>query len=82
MTDARCKRCTEKKVRLMEIIQAGHGDRYSVCPCSFSLGFEIVLLYIYIMMFLFGYLLYPLIFTIIIIIHFLFGRGGGKWKLL
>lgn len=30
MTDARCKRCTEKKVRLMEIIQAGHGDRYSL----------------------------------------------------
>ncbi|PHT57536.1 hypothetical protein T459_35493 [Capsicum annuum] len=29
MTDARCKRCAEKKVRLMEIIQAGHGDRYS-----------------------------------------------------
>ncbi|KAF3643923.1 hypothetical protein FXO37_21710 [Capsicum annuum] len=30
MTDARCKRCAEKKVRLMEIIQAGHGDRYSL----------------------------------------------------
>ncbi|XP_016441599.1 ASI1-immunoprecipitated protein 3 isoform X1 [Nicotiana tabacum] len=30
MTDARCKRCTEKKVRLMEIIQAGHGDRYQL----------------------------------------------------
>ncbi|XP_047270608.1 uncharacterized protein LOC107865127 isoform X3 [Capsicum annuum] len=29
MTDARCKRCAEKKVRLMEIIQAGNGDRYS-----------------------------------------------------
>ncbi|PHU27991.1 hypothetical protein BC332_00084 [Capsicum chinense] len=30
MTDARCKRCTEKKVRLVEIIQAGHRDRYSL----------------------------------------------------
>ncbi|KAH0643985.1 hypothetical protein KY290_035462 [Solanum tuberosum] len=30
MTDARCNRCTEKKVRLMEIIQAGHGDHYSL----------------------------------------------------
>ncbi|KAF3637094.1 hypothetical protein T459_00293 [Capsicum annuum] len=30
MTDARCKRCAEKKVRLMEIIQAGNGDRYSL----------------------------------------------------
>ncbi|KAI3736238.1 hypothetical protein L6452_15776 [Arctium lappa] len=28
MTDARCKRCTEKKVRLIEIISAGHADRY------------------------------------------------------
>ncbi|WOG81244.1 hypothetical protein DCAR_0100389 [Daucus carota subsp. sativus] len=28
MTDARCKRCMEKKVGLTEIIQAGHGDRY------------------------------------------------------
>ncbi|KAF3637091.1 hypothetical protein FXO37_25100 [Capsicum annuum] len=55
MTDARCKRCAEKKVWLMEIIQAGHGDHYSVCPCSFSLGFEIDLLHIYIMMFLFGW---------------------------
>ncbi|KAM3263334.1 putative protein isoform X1 [Capsicum annuum] len=55
MTDARCKRCAEKKMWLMEIIQAGHGDHYSVCPCSFSLGFEIDLLHIYIMMFLFGW---------------------------
>ncbi|PHT92410.1 hypothetical protein T459_00292 [Capsicum annuum] len=55
MTDACCKRCAEKKVRVMEIFQAGHGDRYSVCPCSFSLGFEIDLLHIYIMMFLFGW---------------------------
>ncbi|PHT57749.1 hypothetical protein CQW23_00112 [Capsicum baccatum] len=30
MTDARCKRCTEKKVQLVEIIQAGHRDRYSL----------------------------------------------------
>ncbi|PHT57750.1 hypothetical protein CQW23_00113 [Capsicum baccatum] len=30
MTDARCKRCTEKKVRLVDIIQAGHRDRYSL----------------------------------------------------
>ncbi|KAI7741563.1 hypothetical protein M8C21_006331, partial [Ambrosia artemisiifolia] len=28
MTDARCKRCTEKKVRLAEIISGGHADRY------------------------------------------------------
>ncbi|PHT57746.1 hypothetical protein CQW23_00109 [Capsicum baccatum] len=41
MTDARCKRCTEKKVQLVEIIQAGHRDRYSVCPCSFYLGDEV-----------------------------------------
>ncbi|PHU27995.1 hypothetical protein BC332_00088 [Capsicum chinense] len=34
MTDARCKRCTEKKVRLMEIIQAGHRDRYSCVACG------------------------------------------------
>ncbi|KAM3263337.1 hypothetical protein P3L10_000331 [Capsicum annuum] len=30
MTDACCKRCAEKKVRVMEIFQAGHGDRYSI----------------------------------------------------
>ncbi|CAH1451410.1 unnamed protein product [Lactuca virosa] len=30
MTDARCKRCTEKKVRLIEIISAGHADRYQL----------------------------------------------------
>nr|GEW77672.1 bromo adjacent homology (BAH) domain-containing protein [Tanacetum cinerariifolium] len=30
MTDARCKRCTEKKVRLIEIISAGHVDRYQL----------------------------------------------------
>ncbi|KAI3687548.1 hypothetical protein L1987_81245 [Smallanthus sonchifolius] len=30
MTDARCKRCTEKKVRLVEIISAGHADRYQL----------------------------------------------------
>ncbi|PHU27999.1 hypothetical protein BC332_00092 [Capsicum chinense] len=30
MTDACCKRCAEKKVRVMEIFQAGHGDRYSL----------------------------------------------------
>ncbi|GMH29742.1 hypothetical protein Nepgr_031585 [Nepenthes gracilis] len=30
MTDARCKRCTEKKVGLVDIIQAGHGDRYQL----------------------------------------------------
>ncbi|XP_071708024.1 protein REPRESSOR OF VERNALIZATION 1-like [Rutidosis leptorrhynchoides] len=30
MTDARCKRCTEKKVRLIEIISGGHGDRYQL----------------------------------------------------
>ncbi|KAL2544120.1 bromo-adjacent-like proteiny (BAH) domain-containing protein [Forsythia ovata] len=28
MTDARCNRCMEKQVGLIEIIQAGHGDRY------------------------------------------------------
>lgn len=31
MTDARCSRCTEKKVGVADIIQAGgHGDRYQV----------------------------------------------------
>ncbi|XP_019171133.1 PREDICTED: uncharacterized protein LOC109166697 isoform X1 [Ipomoea nil] len=36
MTDARCNRCTEKQVRLLEIIQTGHGDRYQLeCgPCG------------------------------------------------
>ncbi|XP_076947382.1 ASI1-immunoprecipitated protein 3-like [Bidens hawaiensis] len=33
MTDARCKRCTEKKVRLVDIISGGHGDRYQL-ECS------------------------------------------------
>ncbi|KAG8051762.1 hypothetical protein GUJ93_ZPchr0001g32352 [Zizania palustris] len=35
MTDARCERCTEKKVGVSDIIHAGHGDRYQVCKCSF-----------------------------------------------
>ncbi|KAM7531262.1 hypothetical protein LguiB_034672 [Lonicera macranthoides] len=30
MTDARCKRCNEKKVGLIDIIQAGLGDRYQL----------------------------------------------------
>ncbi|CAM8884448.1 unnamed protein product [Rhodiola kirilowii] len=30
MTDARCKRCTEKKVGLLDIIQSGLGDRYQL----------------------------------------------------
>lgn len=30
MTDARCRRCSEKKVGLTDIIQAGHGDRYQL----------------------------------------------------
>ncbi|RWW09201.1 hypothetical protein BHE74_00022500 [Ensete ventricosum] len=31
MTDARCSRCTEKKVGVADIIQAGgHGDRYQL----------------------------------------------------
>ncbi|KAJ0903617.1 putative BAH domain, transcription elongation factor S-II, central domain-containing protein [Helianthus annuus] len=30
MTDARCKRCMEKKVRLVEIISGGHADRYQL----------------------------------------------------
>ncbi|XP_057978309.1 uncharacterized protein LOC131164830 [Malania oleifera] len=30
MTDARCSRCMEKKVGLIDIIQAGHGDRYQL----------------------------------------------------
>ncbi|KAM0024243.1 putative BAH domain, transcription elongation factor S-II, central domain-containing protein [Helianthus debilis subsp. tardiflorus] len=33
MTDARCKRCTERKVRLVEIISGGHADRYQL-ECS------------------------------------------------
>ncbi|XP_019156290.1 PREDICTED: uncharacterized protein LOC109153023 isoform X2 [Ipomoea nil] len=28
MTDARCRRCSERQVRLIDIIQAGHGHRY------------------------------------------------------
>lgn len=34
MTDARCPRCSEIKVGLRDIIQAGHGDRYEVL-CAF-----------------------------------------------
>ncbi|WZY77659.1 hypothetical protein YC2023_024043 [Brassica napus] len=30
MTDARCSRCSQIKVGLRDIIQAGHGDRYQV----------------------------------------------------
>ncbi|KAJ0243167.1 Bromo-adjacent y [Hirschfeldia incana] len=30
MTDARCSRCSEIKVGLRDIIQAGHGDRYQL----------------------------------------------------
>ncbi|KAJ6703589.1 BROMO-ADJACENT HOMOLOGY (BAH) DOMAIN-CONTAINING PROTEIN [Salix viminalis] len=30
MTDARCSRCSEVKVRLRDIIQAGHGSRYQL----------------------------------------------------
>ncbi|KAL3499342.1 hypothetical protein ACH5RR_038435 [Cinchona calisaya] len=30
MTDARCKRCSEKKVALVDIIQTGHGNRYQL----------------------------------------------------
>jgi hypothetical protein len=30
MTDARCSRCSEFKVRLRDVIQAGHGARYQV----------------------------------------------------
>lgn len=30
MTDARCKRCMEKQVGLIDIIQTGHGDRYQL----------------------------------------------------
>lgn len=37
MTDARCERCTEKRVGISDIIHAGHGDRYQVF--SFSLYF-------------------------------------------
>lgn len=64
----------QKKSVAHGVIQAGHGDHYSVCPCSFSLGFEIDLLHIYIMMFLFGYFLYPLI----IIVHFAFCEKGWE----
>ncbi|KAI3422734.1 uncharacterized protein J3R85_011819 [Psidium guajava] len=31
MTDARCSRCSEFKVGVRDIIQAGHGDRYQEC---------------------------------------------------
>ncbi|GFP99310.1 hypothetical protein PHJA_002075100 [Phtheirospermum japonicum] len=36
MTDAICKRCSQKQVALLEIIQAGHGDRYKLecVPCG------------------------------------------------
>ncbi|VAH60748.1 unnamed protein product [Triticum turgidum subsp. durum] len=30
MTDARCERCTEKRVGISDIIHAGHGDRYQL----------------------------------------------------
>ncbi|XP_031484380.1 uncharacterized protein LOC116253608 [Nymphaea colorata] len=30
MTDVRCKRCMEKKVRVSDIITVGHGDRYQL----------------------------------------------------
>ena len=30
MTDARCSRCSEFKVGVRDIIQAGHGERYQV----------------------------------------------------
>ncbi|ERM95070.1 histone acetyltransferase KAT6B [Amborella trichopoda] len=30
MTDARCSRCTEKRVGLLEIIHGGYGDRYQL----------------------------------------------------
>ncbi|KAL0327779.1 UNVERIFIED_CONTAM: hypothetical protein Sangu_1855900 [Sesamum angustifolium] len=30
MTDARCTRCMEKQVGLLDIIQTGHGDRYQL----------------------------------------------------
>ncbi|KAL3818056.1 hypothetical protein ACJIZ3_003961 [Penstemon smallii] len=30
MTDARCKRCSEKQVGITDIIQTGHGDRYQL----------------------------------------------------
>lgn len=30
MTDARCKRCMERKVGVIDIIKAGHGERYQV----------------------------------------------------
>ncbi|KAK6158251.1 hypothetical protein DH2020_005565 [Rehmannia glutinosa] len=38
MTDARCKRCSERPVGLIDIIQAGHGDRYQLqcVPCGFT----------------------------------------------
>lgn len=35
MTDARCRRCQEKQVGLLDIIQAGGGARYQVLPLSF-----------------------------------------------
>lgn len=35
MTDARCSRCSEFKVGVRDIIQAGHGERYQVHVFSF-----------------------------------------------
>lgn len=34
MTDALCTRCNVRKVGLVDIIQAGHGDRYQVSMIS------------------------------------------------
>ncbi|KAL6549983.1 hypothetical protein OROMI_020471 [Orobanche minor] len=36
MTDALCKRCLQRQVALLEIIQTGHGDRYQLecVPCG------------------------------------------------
>ncbi|CAK9142227.1 unnamed protein product [Ilex paraguariensis] len=36
MTDARCKRCMEKNVGLIDIIQAGRGNRYQVGQVNYS----------------------------------------------
>lgn len=38
MTDARCSRCSEFKVGVRDIIQAGHGERYKLecIPCGHS----------------------------------------------
>lgn len=44
MTDARCTRCSEKQVGLIDIFQAGHGDRYQVLKLASKFYFLDILM--------------------------------------